>query len=77
VLAIAPWIVDTPMIDRLTGGQGPDARAGFAAQFAPSGKLTTPEQVADIVADLAAGTSPHHSGEVLMIDAGPTVTVLQ
>lgn len=77
VFAIAAYIVDTPMVDRLTGGQGAEARAGFAAQFAPSGKLTSPEEVADVVVDLAARDSPHHSGDVLLIDAGPTVTLMQ
>jgi NAD(P)-dependent dehydrogenase (short-subunit alcohol dehydrogenase family) len=77
VVAIAPWIVDTPMVDRLTGGQGPEARAGFAAQFAPSGKLTSPDEVADVVVGLAGRTASYRSGDVLVIDAGPSVTIMQ
>lgn len=77
VVGIAPWIVDTPMVDRLTGGQGPEARAGFAAQFAPSGKLTLPEEVADVVVGLAGRTVSYRSGDVLVIDAGPSVTIMQ
>ena len=76
VVAIAPWIIDTPMIDRLTGLQGPQARAGFAAQFNPGGKLATPDQVAEVVAGLAARTAPYRSGDVFLVDAGPTVTVM-
>jgi NAD(P)-dependent dehydrogenase (short-subunit alcohol dehydrogenase family) len=77
VLAIAPWIIDTPMIDRLTGGQGLAARQVFAAQFNPSGKLVPAEHVAEVVARLADRTWPHHSGDVLLIDAGPSVTIMQ
>jgi NAD(P)-dependent dehydrogenase (short-subunit alcohol dehydrogenase family) len=81
VIAISPWIVDTPMVERvvegLTGGHGPEARAGFAAQFAPSGKLTPPEEVADVVVGLADRTTSYHSGDVLVIDAGPSVTIMQ
>jgi NAD(P)-dependent dehydrogenase (short-subunit alcohol dehydrogenase family) len=77
VFAIAPYIVDTPMIDRLTDGQGLQARAAFAAQFAPSGKLTLPEQVAEVVAGLVNRTSPYRSGDVLLVDAGPSVTIMQ
>jgi NAD(P)-dependent dehydrogenase (short-subunit alcohol dehydrogenase family) len=76
VVAIAPWIIDTPMIDRLTGFQGPQARAGFAAQFNPGGKLATPDQVAEVVAGLADRTSPYRSGDVFLVDAGPTVTIM-
>jgi NAD(P)-dependent dehydrogenase (short-subunit alcohol dehydrogenase family) len=74
VVAIAPWVVDTPMMDRLSGGQGLEARAGFAAKFAPSGKLTPPDEVADVVVGLAGRTVSYHSGDVLLIDAGPSVT---
>ena len=70
VFAVCPFIVDTPMLDRLTGGAGPEARAGFAAQFAPSGKLTEPGEVADVVASLVSGERNHPSGTVLTIDAG-------
>jgi NAD(P)-dependent dehydrogenase (short-subunit alcohol dehydrogenase family) len=74
VVAISPWVVDTPMVDGLTGGQGPQARAAFAAAFAPSGKLTPSDQIADVVAGLAGRTVSYHSGDVLLIDAGPSVT---
>jgi len=77
VVAIAPWNIDTPMIDRLTGFHGPEARAAFAAQFNPSGKLAPPGQVAEAVAGLADRTRPYHSGDVLPVDAGPSVTIMQ
>jgi NAD(P)-dependent dehydrogenase (short-subunit alcohol dehydrogenase family) len=77
VVAVSPWIVDTPLVDRLTGGQGPQARASFAAQFAPSGKLTQPEEIADVVAGLAGRTVSYRSGDALLVDAGPSVTPMQ
>ena len=77
VFAVAPWIVDTPMIDRLTGGQGRAARAAFAAQLNPSGTLISPEHVAEVVARLAGRTLPYRSGDVLLIDTGPSVTLMQ
>jgi len=77
VVAISPWVVDTPLVDGLTGGQGPQARAAFAAAFAPSAKLTPPEQIAGVVAGLAGRAVSYHSGDVLLIDAGPSVTPMQ
>lgn len=74
VFALCPYIVDTPMLDRLTGGQGPEVRAAFAAQFAPSKRLTTPDEIAQVVIGLCNGTSGHQSGDVLVVDAGPSVT---
>ncbi len=77
VFGVGAFIVDTPMVDRLTGGAGPEARAQFAAQFAPSGKLTPPEDVGRVVADLASGIGGYPTGTVLLIDAGPSVEILE
>ena len=76
VFAVAPYFIDTPMIDRLTGFQGPEPKAAFAAQFNPSGKLAAPEDVAQVVVALATRTSSYHSGDVLLVDTGPNVTIL-
>lgn len=76
VYGICPVIVDTPMVDRLTGGAGPEARAGFAADFAPSGRLTQPEEVAKVVMDVVSGEAGYPSGTVLLVDAGPSVETL-
>ncbi len=76
VLSICPWVIDTPMVDRLTAGAGPEARAGFAGIFNPSGLLTPPEHVAQVVADLWTGALPAVSGAAYLVDAGPTVTRL-
>ena len=77
VVAVAPWIIDTPMIDRLTGFQGQEARAQFAALFNPSGKIASPEHVAEVVVRLADRTGHYRSGDVLLVDAGPSVTPMQ
>lgn len=71
--AVCPYIVDTLIVDRLTGGRGPEAREAFAAGFAPSRRLTPPEHVAEVVVGLCTGASGYHSGGVLVVDAGPTV----
>ena len=76
VFAICPWIVDTPMVDRLTGGGAPEAKAAFARAFAPSGQLTRPEEVGAVVLDLCLQSGPWQSGDTLLVDAGPTVTPL-
>ena len=65
------------MIGRLTDGQGLAARRGFAAMFNPSAELVPPAHVAEVVARLADRTWPHHSGDVLLIDAGPSVTIMR
>jgi NAD(P)-dependent dehydrogenase (short-subunit alcohol dehydrogenase family) len=77
VFAVAPYVVDTPMLDRLTGGSGPEARAELAAHLAPSGQLTPPRDIAEVVTELATGGTEYESGSVLLVDAGPTVAVMQ
>jgi NAD(P)-dependent dehydrogenase (short-subunit alcohol dehydrogenase family) len=77
VFAVCPYIVDTPMVDRITGGEGLEARAEFAAGFAPSGQLTRPEEVADLVVDLCDGANGAASGEALLVDANSTITFLR
>ncbi|PWJ53803.1 Enoyl-(Acyl carrier protein) reductase [Quadrisphaera granulorum] len=76
VYTLCPWIVDTPMVDRLTGG-APDDKAGFAAGFAPSGKLTTPDDVARTALDLLDGRLPATSGDAFLVDAEGSTTLLR
>ncbi len=76
LVAVCPWVVYTPMVERLTGGGDPAAKADFAAGFAPSGKLTLPAEIASTVMDLLAGGVAFESGEAILVDAGPTVTPL-
>jgi NAD(P)-dependent dehydrogenase (short-subunit alcohol dehydrogenase family) len=76
VVSVCPWIFDTPMVDRLTGGAGLEAREEFAAAWTPSGHLGRPEEFAEVIADLWDGTLAAKSGDALLVDAGPTVTPL-
>ncbi len=75
VFAICPWIVDTLMIDRIATNTGYD-KSALAASFAPSGRITTPEEVASIVLDLCSETTTFHTGDVLLVDAGGTTELL-
>jgi len=80
VVGIAPYVVATQITGRLSGFHGPAVTAASAAQLvrlAPSGKLSTPEQVAEVVTGLADRTLPYRSGDVLLIDAGPSVTLMR
>ncbi len=75
VYTLCPWVIDTPMVDRLTGG-APDDKDGFAAGFAPSGRLTPVDDVARAAVALLTDEPRRPSGEAILVDAGPTVTVL-
>lgn len=75
VVAVCPWVVDTPMVDRLTGG-APDDKADFAAGFAPSGNLTSPEDVAQVMLGICSRDEAISSGRAVLVDAGPTVSEL-
>jgi NAD(P)-dependent dehydrogenase (short-subunit alcohol dehydrogenase family) len=68
--AIAPWVTDTPMVDRLTQGGGVEAKAGLAATFNPSGKLVDPVDVARIVYDMFSQPDAYANGDIVLIDSG-------
>jgi NAD(P)-dependent dehydrogenase (short-subunit alcohol dehydrogenase family) len=70
--ALQPWITDTPMIDRLTGGS-PDARAGLTAMN-PSGQIVDPAEIGSAVLRLVvAGNGVN--GSVLVIDAAQLTAI--
>lgn len=68
VHGVAPWITDTPMVDRLTGGNE-DAK-GQLAGMNPSGRIVEPDDVGRVIGDLVAGQIVSPSGETLLVDAG-------
>jgi len=68
VLAVCPWITDTPMIDRLAG-RDHAAKAEFA-RLNPSGRIVRPDEVARVVLAMFAGTSGLESGEAVLVDSG-------
>ncbi|MEU9845394.1 glucose 1-dehydrogenase [Actinomadura sp. NPDC048032] len=66
VNAICPGVIDTPMIEG--GTENRERLAGFI----PSGRLGTPEEVADLVLFLAGDGSRYVSGAEIAIDAAFT-----
>ncbi|MFI0409389.1 SDR family NAD(P)-dependent oxidoreductase [Actinomadura sp. 3N508] len=66
VNAICPGVIDTPMIEG-----GAENRARLAG-FIPSGRLGTPEEIADLVVFLAGDGSRYISGAEIAIDAAFT-----
>ncbi len=74
VYAVCPWVTDTPMLDRLTGGQ-----EAFKEQFGgfnPSGVRAMPEDIAGVVVRLLAGTAGVESGGGVLVDRGGATTML-
>jgi NAD(P)-dependent dehydrogenase (short-subunit alcohol dehydrogenase family) len=68
VFAVCPWITDTPMVDRLAAGDR-DVKARFA-RMNPSGRIVTPDEVAQVVLAIFAGTSGLDSGDAVLVDSG-------
>jgi NAD(P)-dependent dehydrogenase (short-subunit alcohol dehydrogenase family) len=68
VLAVCPWITDTPMVDRLAGRD--DAAKAEFARVNPSGRIVRPDEVARVVLAMFAGTSGLESGEAVLVDSG-------
>lgn len=66
--AIAPGVIDTPMVQRFTGGDA-DARA-FLATVNPMQRLGTSEEVASSVVWLLSDESQFVTGSVLSVDGG-------
>jgi NAD(P)-dependent dehydrogenase (short-subunit alcohol dehydrogenase family) len=72
--AVCPWVTDTPMLDRLTGGS-----AEMKQQFGgmnPSGRMATANDIADAVVELLVGAGVYPSGAALLVDRGGAVTAL-
>ncbi|MDE3112002.1 MAG: glucose 1-dehydrogenase [Chloroflexota bacterium] len=68
VNAVAPGIVKTAMIDRVTKG---DARAEAGmVELEPVGRLGTPDEIANAVVWLASDRSRFVTGETLVVDGG-------
>lgn len=68
--AICPGIVDTPMMDRVTGGT-PEGRAGTIA-MEPVGRMGRPEEIADTVLWLCSDAASFVVGHALSVDGGMT-----
>jgi 3-oxoacyl-[acyl-carrier protein] reductase len=68
VNAVAPGLVDTPMLQALT----PERRAAQLA-LQPTGRAARPEDIANAVAFLAAPNMDFITGQILMVDGGKSL----
>jgi NAD(P)-dependent dehydrogenase (short-subunit alcohol dehydrogenase family) len=68
--AICPGIIDTAMIERVSGGT-PEGRAAMTAQE-PIGRMGTPEEIAATVVWLCSEAPAFLVGHALVVDGGQT-----
>jgi NAD(P)-dependent dehydrogenase (short-subunit alcohol dehydrogenase family) len=66
--AVCPYMIDTPMLDRLTSGSA-EARAQFAT-LNPSGSIASPGDVAQVVVDMLFEPTRYPSGAAVFVDHG-------
>lgn len=71
VNAVCPGIIDTPMIERFTGGT-PEGRERVIAQE-PVGRMGSPEEIAAAVIWLCSDAAAFVVGHAMVIDGGQTV----
>jgi len=69
--AICPGYIETPMMDRFTGGT-PEGRAKVVAEE-PVGRMGTPEEIAAAVIWLCSDAAAFMIGHAMVIDGGQTV----
>ena len=71
VNAVCPGIIDTPMMQRFTGGTS-EGRERVIAQE-PIGRMGKPEEIADAVVWLCSDAAAFVTGTALVVDGGQTV----
>jgi NAD(P)-dependent dehydrogenase (short-subunit alcohol dehydrogenase family) len=71
VNAVCPGYVDTPMMQRFTGGT-PEGRQNVIANV-PAGRPATPEEIAAAVVWLCSDAGAYVVGHAMVIDGGQTV----
>jgi NAD(P)-dependent dehydrogenase (short-subunit alcohol dehydrogenase family) len=71
VNAVCPGIIDTPMMQRFSGGT-PQGREGVIAQE-PVGRMGKPEEIAAAVVWLCSDAAAFVVGHAMVIDGGQTV----
>jgi NAD(P)-dependent dehydrogenase (short-subunit alcohol dehydrogenase family) len=69
--AVCPGYIETPMMERFTGGT-PEGRAKVIAEE-PVGRMGKPEEIADAVVWLCSDSAAFVVGHALVIDGGQTV----
>ena len=72
--AICPGDVETPMLyaEGAARGLGPEASVKEADKLSPTGRVTTSEEVAALVAFLASENAAQITGAAIPIDGGNT-----
>lgn len=71
VNAVCPGIIDTPMMDRFTGGTAQGRERAIAQE--PVGRMGKPEEIAEAVLWLCSDPPAFVVGHALVIDGGQTV----
>jgi NAD(P)-dependent dehydrogenase (short-subunit alcohol dehydrogenase family) len=66
--AVAPGVIDTPMIERFTGGT-PEGRKAMV-DMEPIGRMAKPEEVANAVVWLCSDAASYVLGYTLAVDGG-------
>jgi NAD(P)-dependent dehydrogenase (short-subunit alcohol dehydrogenase family) len=69
--AVCPGYIETPMMDRFTGGT-PEGRAKVVAEE-PAGRMGKPEEVAAAAVWLCSDAAAFMVGHALVIDGGQTI----
>jgi NAD(P)-dependent dehydrogenase (short-subunit alcohol dehydrogenase family) len=69
--AVCPGIIETPMMDRFSGGT-PEGRQRVIAQE-PIGRMGKPEEIASAVIWLCSDGASFTTGHALVVDGGQTV----
>jgi NAD(P)-dependent dehydrogenase (short-subunit alcohol dehydrogenase family) len=71
VNAVCPGIIETPMMDRFSGGT-PEGRARVIAQE-PVGRMGRPEEIGAAIVWLCSDAAAFITGHAMIIDGGQTV----
>lgn len=71
VNAVCPGIIDTPMMDRFSGGTAEGRQAVIAQE--PVGRMGTPEEIAAAVVWLCSDAASFVVGSAMVVDGGQTV----
>jgi NAD(P)-dependent dehydrogenase (short-subunit alcohol dehydrogenase family) len=71
VNAVCPGIIETPMMDRFSGGT-PEGRERVISQE-PIGRMGTPEEIAAAVLWLCSDAASFATGHAMVVDGGQTV----
>lgn len=69
--AVCPGIIDTPMMNRFSGGTDDGRRAVIAQE--PVGRMGTPEEIAAAVVWLCSDAAGFVVGSAMVVDGGQTV----